>query len=131
MYENVSKWYYKGAERSSQYTGNTEDVDKYQKCKEISNHSISEFLKITDLIVPEINKYLFQTQKDKHYMLYDINTKTFKYEKPDIKDFTIKSDTIRKTKNRFIGKTESEKPINILLRWKNGHGIAFPAFQVK
>ena len=123
--------YYKGATRSSQYSGLKDDIDKYQKCKDISNHCISEFLKTTNLNVTEINKYLLQTQKDKHYILYDTHTKTFKHEKPDIKDYTIKSNTIQKTKNSFIGKTKSGKSINILLRWKNGNGIAFPAFQIK
>ena len=123
--------YYKGAKRSSQYTGNTEDINKYQKCKEISNFSISNFLKTTNLNVTELNKYLLQTQKDKHYMLYDTNTKTFKHEKPDIKDYTIKSTNIKKTQNSFVGETQSGKTIKILLRWKNGNGIAFPAFQIR
>ena len=95
--------------------------------------SISEFLKGTELKIDELNKYLLNSQKDKEYMLFDTNTQTFKHEKPNINDYTIKSDSIElnKTKNSFIGKTESGKKITILLRWKNGNGIAFPAFQIK
>ena len=33
-------------------------------------------------------------------------------------------------KNRYIAKTKSGKHLKILLRWKNGNGIAFPSFQI-
>lgn len=123
--------YYKGAKGSSRCTNLQDDIDKCVKCKDISKKSITEFLKQTDLNVDKLNDYLLKSQKDKHYMLFDIKTKTFKYEKPDIQDYTIKFDSIKKTKNCFIGETESGKKISILLRWKNGNGIAFPAFQIK
>ena len=35
-----------------------------------------------------------------------------------------------KCKNRFIAKTQDGNDIKILLRWKNGNGVAFPAFQI-
>lgn len=35
-----------------------------------------------------------------------------------------------KTKTSYIAKTTTNKKISILLRWKNGNGIAFPAFQI-
>ena len=125
--------YYKGAKSSSQCTGEKSDIDNCVKCKNISNKSISEFLNKpeTELKINELNKYLLKSQKDKQYMLFDTKTRTFKHEKPDIKDYTIKSDSIKKTKNSFIGETESGKKISILLRWKNGNGIAYPAFQIK
>ena len=125
--------YYKGAKGSSRCTGLQEDIEKCVKCKDISKKSISEFLKDTELKINELNEYLLNSQKDKEYMLFDTKTQTFKHEKPDIKDYTIKSDSIElnKTKNSFIGETESGKKITILLRWKNGNGIAFPAFQIK
>ena len=122
--------FYKGSNRSRQFTGNIEDINRYKKCKEISYISIEEFLKVTDIHLDKLNESLIKSQKDKEYMLFDTNSKTFKHEKPDVKDYTVK-EIIKKTKNTFIGLTESGKKINILLRWKNGSGIAFPAFQIK
>lgn len=129
----LQKAYYKGAKGSTRCTNLQSDIDKCIKCKDISKKSISEFLKETELKIDELNKYLLNSQKDKEYMLFDTITQTFKHEKPNINDYTIKSDSIElnKTKNSFIGKTESGKKITILLRWKNGNGIAFPAFQIK
>lgn len=123
--------YYKGAKGSSRCSNLQDDIDKCVKCKDISKKSITEFLKQTDLNIDKLNDYLLNSQKDKHYMLFDTITQSFKHEKPDKKDYTIKSDSIKKTKNSFIGETESGKKISILLRWKNGNGIAFPAFQIK
>ena len=125
------KLYYKGAKKSSQFTNNLEDINKYKKCKEISEKSIQEFLKTANLNIEKLNSYLIKSQKDKEYMLFDTHKNKFINEKPDIKDYTIKNDSIKKTKNSFIGETESGKKISILLRWKNGNGIAFPAFQIK
>jgi hypothetical protein len=33
--------------------------------------------------------------------------------------------------NGYVATSESGSKIKILLRWKNGNGIAFPAFQIK
>ena len=129
--EDLQFAYYKGAKGSSRCTGLQSDIEKCVKCKDISKKSISEFLNQTELNVDKLNDYLLNSQKDKHYMLFDTITQSFKHEKPDKKDYTIKSDSIKKTKNSFIGETESGKKISILLRWKNGNGIAFPAFQIK
>jgi hypothetical protein len=35
-----------------------------------------------------------------------------------------------KQKNRFVATSKTGNKIKILLRWKNGNGIAFPAFQI-
>ena len=32
--------------------------------------------------------------------------------------------------NRYKAKTKIGKQLKILLRWKNGNGIAFPSFQI-
>jgi len=33
--------------------------------------------------------------------------------------------------NGYVATSKSGNKIKILLRWKNGNGIAFPAFQIK
>ena len=33
-------------------------------------------------------------------------------------------------KSLYIARTKTNNNINILLRWKNGNGIAYPAFQI-
>ena len=35
-----------------------------------------------------------------------------------------------KDRNRFIANNKQGEKIKILLRWKNGNGIAYPAFQI-
>lgn len=37
----------------------------------------------------------------------------------------------KKTHNTFVVETKGGLVLKILLRWKNGNGIAFPAFQIK
>jgi len=36
----------------------------------------------------------------------------------------------KKMKNYYECKTESGYKLKVLLRWKNGNGIAYPAFQI-
>jgi len=61
-------------------------------------------------------------------MLYK-NGKIY-YEVHTQNDYTIDPKTIIKKSPNFQCKTISGKKLNILFRWKNGHGIAFPAFQI-
>ena len=90
--------YYKGAKNSSRCTYLEDDIDKCVKCKQISNKSITEFLKQTDLNIEKLNEYLLNSQKDKQYMLFDTFTQSFKHETPDVKDYTIKHDSIKNKK---------------------------------
>ena len=48
----------------------------------------------------------------------------------NINDFNLVSYTKKPNLYKYIIKTKTEKNINVLLRWKNGNGIAFPAFQI-
>jgi len=128
---HLQKAYYKGSKTSSKCSGDETDINKCDQCKKISKKSISEFLDKTELNVSKLNDYLFKSQIGKQYMLFDYNAKNFNNEIPNKKDYTIKSESIKKTENSFVGENESGKKINILLRWKNGNGIAFPAFQIK
>jgi hypothetical protein len=45
-------------------------------------------------------------------------------------DYTIVSYVKDPQGSRYIATTKSNKQIRILLRWKNGNGIAYPAFQI-
>ena len=53
-----------------------------------------------------------------------------KFYKQIIDNNNYKINSYKKNKNKFIAKTYDGNTINILLRWKNGNGIAFPAFQI-
>lgn len=61
-------------------------------------------------------------------MLY--SGKSFILQKDNIDDYRI--DKVHKNANKYRYEciSKSGKTINILLRWKNGNGIAFPAFQI-
>lgn len=127
--KELSALYYKGAKRSSKYTGIECDIDFYKKTNNITNDSIAEFIYKADLDIDKLSKYLAESQKDKIYMLYK-NGKFFKEVKEP--DSYILIDYLRcdKNKNRYIARTKNGKYLNILLRWKNGNGVAFPSFQI-
>lgn len=108
---------------------NNEEFNK--KCKSISKESIETFLEQPKLSFKKdtFTEYLVNTQKDKHYMMFYQNK--FYYQTPNMDDYIIHSWIIcPKNKNRFICQTKSGIKMKILLRWKNGNGIAFPAFQI-
>lgn len=121
--------YYKGAKGSSKYTGDQVDIDYYKMCKTVSNDAIEKFISTTDINIQKLNDYLYSTQLNKIYMC--CKDGEIYMDVPIKADYTIDPLSIKKTKNQYIGKTESGRTIKILLRWKNGNGIAFPAFQIK
>ena len=125
---NIQENYYKGCPSSSKFTHDTTDLDKYNTCKSISKTAIEEFMKNTILIVENLNQYLWKTQNNKAYILFKDGN--FYYEYPNKNDYTLIQSSIEIRPPYFIGKTISGKKIKILLRWKNGNGIAFPAFQI-
>ena len=83
---------------------------------------------MSTLNIKKLNTYLLESQKNKIYMFWKDN-KIFT-EKLTQNDYQIKN-IVEKTHNSFRVNTLSGKKMNILLRWKNGVGIAFPAFQIK
>lgn len=125
LYE-IQEKYYRGCSSSSKYSGNIEDIEFYKQANKYSKESIIEFIKITELDITKLSNYLKETQKNKIYMLYYKN-KIYK-ETIDISNFEIIS--YEKYNNCFIGITKKGIRIKILLRWKNGNLIAFPAFQL-
>jgi len=121
--------YYNGCKASSRYTGLAEDIAFYKLANKLSSESIIAFIAITELNIDLLNEYLRGSQKDKIYMLY----KDGKFHRQVIessKYFIVSYTKCKKKKNRFVATTQEGKNIKILLRWKNGNGIAFPAFQI-
>lgn len=131
--EFMKSWqieYSKGSPRSSKYTGKELDIIRYQTIKNLSEEAIREFMKISDLQVDRLSAYLISKQSDKIYIMW----KDGKYSTQSIVDIENEyriEEIIKKTHNTFIAKTKSGRILTILLRWKNGNGIAWPAFQIK
>jgi len=75
-----------------------------------------------------LSDYLSLSQKNKIYML--IKDNTYHLEIPDINNYKITSYEKYSNKSLYIATINNNKKIKILLRWKNGNGIAFPAFQI-
>lgn len=120
--------YYKGSPGSSNFTNKKDDIDFYNESRINSKESISSFITKYGLKKDKLTEYLLDTQKDKYYMLYkdnDINLETINKD-----NFVIISYTKEPKKSRYVAKTKSGVDMKILLRWKNGNGIALPALQI-
>lgn len=105
------------------------DRSFHETCKEQSKKSIEKFMEDVELKTDLLSSYLLESQKNKHYMMFSKNK--FYYQEPNMDDYVINSYVVdQKNKNRFICQTKSGKKMYILLRWKNGNGVAFPAFQI-
>jgi hypothetical protein len=118
--------YYSGCKSSSKFTGLIEDINFYKETKKLSEISISDFIKNNELNLQKLSEYLMETQKNKYYMMYKDNV--FYKETVNMDEYELIS--YEKQKNMFIATSKTGKKIKILLRWKNGNGIAFPAFQI-
>jgi mevalonate kinase len=120
--------YYNGCKNSRKYTGNKNDVEFYNECKKISKESIENFIEKVELNVEKLSKYLLQSQKNKFYML--IKNNNIYLEIINLLSYEIISFDKNSKKSMFIATTKTGKKMKILLRWKNGNGIAYPAFQI-
>jgi hypothetical protein len=96
---------------------------------QISKESIKEFISKSHLDHNKLTDYLLKTQVDKNYMLY--KDKKIYIQKINLDDYRIVSSVKNKQMNGYVATSKSGIKIKILLRWKNGNGIAFPAFQIK
>ena len=120
--------YYQGCKQSSNYTGEEKACKFYQRCNEASRECIKNFILGTELDIKKLTDYLLDSQDKKKYLLY--KNGEFKIQIPDIHDYRIISFCKNPEKYRYEATTQTNKKINILLRWKNGNGIAYPAFQI-
>lgn len=126
--ELFQKKYYRGCPQSSKYSSENEDILFYQKAKLVSKNSISSFIEKADLDIKKLSEYLKSSQKDKIYMLYRDNQFFIDYHNLDY--YEIESFEKVPDKSIFKAKTKTGRYLKILLRWKNGNGIAYPAFQI-
>ena len=120
--------YYRGCKRSSKYSGEKNDENFYKSANKTSKCSIMNFISENDLDKDKLTAYLLETQKDKYYMLYKDGT--LNLETRNLDEYVITSITKEPKKSRFMAKTKTGRVLKILLRWKNGNGIAFPSFQI-
>jgi len=125
--------YYNGCKRSSKFTGDELDIQFYNNCKALSKDSIIKFIDRSDveLNINKLSKYLIESQQNKIYMMYDVQNNNFNIEYPNMNDYKLVSYTKNSKRSRFDCISQSGKKMKVLLRWKNGNGIAFPAFQIK
>ena len=123
---DLQKKYYEGCKRSSKYTGDKDAIEFYKYMNSISKSSIKKFIMESNLDIKKLSKYLYSTQNNKKYLLYKDGK--FYYEVLDNKNYNILS--YKKMKNYYECITESGYKLKVLLRWKNGNGIAYPAFQI-
>lgn len=120
--------YYRGCKQSSQYSGKEEDILFYEKSKDLSKESISRFMEIADLDITKLSGYLLSSQNEKYYMFYKDNG--FHYGTSEMINYQLISYVKYPEKAYYLATSLSGKKIKILLRWKNGNGIAFPSFQI-
>lgn len=118
--------YYQGCKKSSQYTGDERAIRFYHHMNEISVDGIRNFISANDLNIEKLTKYLMDSQKGKIYMLY----KDGKFYLEQIHPENHEIISVEKGKNRYVATTKTGNQLKALLRWKNGNGIAFPAFQI-
>jgi hypothetical protein len=131
--------YYAGCANSSQFTNAADDIAFYELCKKVSTESIRAFISEHDLDIVKLTQYLRESQDGKTYMLFQpasaasaasASAPVITLQRVDPADYNIVSCIKNPAKSRYECETESGKKINVLLRWKNGNGIAFPAFQI-
>jgi len=101
------------------------DINK--EVKKITNLSIKNFLEISKFNLFKFSEYLLKSQYDKYYLLWKNDFNLIKSNNDDY----ILTDIIGiSNNNSLILKNKNGKFIKVLLRWKNGIGIAFPALQI-
>ena len=105
-----------------------EDKEFCNYMTELYNNSTKEFIEKYDLNLDVLNEYLKESQKNKIYMLYKKNK--IYMEENDVDNYILVSYIKEPNLKRYKAETKSGKKINILIRWKNGKGIAYPAFQI-
>ena len=121
--------YYAGCSRSSQCDHTKESEDFYNFCNEVSREAIQNYISSYDLNASELTNYLSATQHSKVYMLYKDGK--FYAETINADDFEIVECERVPSKYVYVATLANGHRLRILLRWKNGNGIAFPGLQIK
>ena len=123
--------YYAGSKTSSKFTGEEKDINRYNMCCRISKECIANFISKDEVQLnkEKLSQCLVTKQKNKIYMMYKKGT--IRLEEINSNEFIIDSYEKQPDKSRFIATTTTGRKLEILLRWKNGNGIAYPGFQIK
>jgi hypothetical protein len=121
--------YYKGCKGSSKFTNDPKHIEFYDYAIKSSNESISTFITNTELNLDLLSEYLYNTQRDKIYMLC-LNM-TFTLQQVNFDDYSLVSVVKNENMSRFECTSKTGRKFYVLLRWKNGNGIAQPGFQIK
>lgn len=104
--------------------------------KNLSNNcfydSCSKFIENNDLDIEKLSKYLHDTQERKIYMLYKDGIFYIQYNDDNYYIVKVEKGKSVKTNKytKYICETKNGRYFNVLLRWKNCNGIAFPALQI-
>lgn len=120
--------YHRGCPRHKDFSGEQKDIDIYIATKNIARESIEKFIGQSELLKDRVEAYLQRGQEGKVYMMYKDGD--FNLESMNPNNYILEEIVKEPVKNRYVCKTKSGIWIAMLLRWKNGNGIAFPAFQV-
>jgi len=120
--------YYRGCPGSSKFANDVGATQFYELSNRLSQESISTFISNTDLNIKALTEYLQSTQSGKIYMLYYEGK--FIMQCPNSDDYEIVGVTKNPVLFRYDCVSRNGKKMKVLLRWKNGNGIAFPAFQI-
>ena len=126
---SFQKLYYEGCKSSSKFTDKAEAIHFYESSLRLSKQGIHDFINETDLDCEKVTEYLLNTQAGKIYMLY--RNGRFVKQEVNLDDYKITSVKKNPDKSRYECETATGIKLQVLLRWKNGNGIAFPAFQIK
>lgn len=120
--------YYEGCKTSSKFTNSERAIAFYNACIECSKTCISQFIQETDLRTDVLSDYLVKSQDKKVYLLY--HQGTFRTKMVQSSDYRIINYIKQPKYARYQATIATGQIIIILLRWKNGNGIAFPALQI-
>ena len=120
--------YYNGCKKSSKYTGMKEDIEFYERSKKLSEESIKQFITNYELKINELSTYLLKSQSNKYYMLF--KNGIMHLQTINSNNYEIISYEKNPKLQSYIAITKTGIKLKILLRWKNGNGIAYPAFQI-
>ena len=97
-------------------------------CKCIDKKAIKKFIQLTHIDTNKLSDYLLKNQKKKEYLCY----KNGKFYHDSINEDLYKiSSLVKKENTNYIYRTVSGLLLEIKLRFKNGCGLQFPAFQIK
>lgn len=127
--EEYCNLYFKGSTTSSRFEPDNLVAKEFNNiCNYYDKTSRVNFIETNELNIELLSTYLVNQQNNKIYMLYQDNV--FYYETTKTDDYKIVSVQKYPIKYKFVTTSLNGVKLDILLRWKNGNGVAQPAFQI-